>query len=194
MLTLAELHRDVADCQRCPLAGGRTQVVFGVGDPHARLMFVGEGPGAEEDKRGEPFVGRSGQLLDRLMAEELGITRSQAYIANVVMCRPPGNRDPKPEEIEACRPNLEAKIDLIRPVVVMTLGNFATRTLLNRTEGITKLRGRSYPFRTGVLVPTFHPSAALRSGGGQVLAGMRADFIRAKEALMAAAAEGTGRP
>lgn len=185
MLTLAELQRDVMDCQQCPLAGGRTQVVFGVGDPRARLMFVGEAPGAEEDRQGEPFVGRSGQLLDRLMAEELGLARREVYIANVVMCRPPGNRDPKPEEISACRPNLEAKVDLIRPAVVMTLGNFATRTLLDRTEGITKLRGRAYPFRTGVLVPTFHPSAALR-GGGQVVAGMRADFIRAKEALAAA--------
>jgi len=187
---LAELERDVVDCRRCPLAEGRTQVVFGVGHPQAPLMFVGEAPGAEEDRRGQPFVGRSGQLLDRLMAEELGMSRSQAYIANVVMCRPPGNRDPRPVEIEACRPNLEAKLDLIRPAVIMTLGNFAARTLLGATEGITRLRGRSYPFRGGVLVPTYHPSAALRSGEGRVLAEMRADFIRAKEALVAAGALG----
>lgn len=184
-MTLAELEREALDCTRCPLAAGRTQVVFGVGDPAARLMFIGEGPGREEDLRGEPFVGRSGQLLDRLMAEELGMDRTSCYIANVVKCRPPGNRDPKPEEIEACRPYLESQVDLIAPAVVVTLGNFATRLMLDTTEGIKRLRGRSYPFRTGVIVPTYHPSAALRSGG-QVVAEMRADLIRAKQALMAA--------
>ncbi len=184
-MTLAELEREALDCTRCPLAAGRTQVVFGVGDPAARIMFIGEGPGREEDLRGEPFVGRSGQLLDRLMAEELGMDRTSCYIANVVKCRPPGNRDPKPEEIEACRPYLESQVDLIAPAVVVTLGNFATRLMLDTTEGIKRLRGRSYPFRTGVIVPTYHPSAALRSGG-QVVAEMRADLIRAKQALMAA--------
>ncbi len=184
-MTLAALEREALDCTRCPLAAGRTQVVFGVGDPAARIMFIGEGPGREEDLRGEPFVGRSGQLLDRLMAEELGMDRTSCYIANVVKCRPPGNRDPKPEEIEACRPYLESQVDLIAPAVVVTLGNFATRLMLDTTEGIKRLRGRSYPFRTGVIVPTYHPSAALRSGG-QVVAEMRADLIRAKQALMAA--------
>ena len=186
MPTLAELEQEALTCTRCPLAAGRTNVVFGVGDPNARLMFVGEGPGRDEDLKGEPFVGRSGQLLDRLLLEEIGLTRDRVYIANVVKCRPPGNRDPQPIEIETCRPFLEQQVELIAPAVVVTLGNFSTKLLLNTTEGITKLRGRSYPFRTGVLVPTYHPAAALR-GGGVVVAEMRADFIRAKECLKEAA-------
>jgi DNA polymerase len=165
------------------LAAGRTNVVFGVGDPSAKLMFVGEGPGAQEDIQGLPFVGRSGQLLDRLVLEEMGLSREQFYIANTVKCRPPGNRDPLPDEIESCRPYLEGQLELIRPKVVVTLGNFATRLLLGTTENITRLRGRAYPYRSGHLVPTFHPSAALR-GGGQVVAQMRADLVRAKEALV----------
>jgi DNA polymerase len=155
-----------------------------VGDPHAEVMFVGEGPGREEDLVGEPFVGRSGKLLDRLMQEELGIERSRCYIANVVKCRPPENRDPTAPEIEACRPYLETQIDLIDPRVVVTLGNFAARLLLDTTQGIKALRGRSYPFRRGHLVPTYHPAFALRSGG-QVLAEMRADLIRAKRLIVA---------
>jgi uracil-DNA glycosylase len=153
-----------------------------MGDPQADLMFVGEGPGAEEDRQGLPFVGKSGQLLDRLLREELGLTRDRCYIANVVKCRPPENRDPKPDEIAACRPYLEAQVDLIGAKVVVTLGRFAAQTLLGTTEGIMKLRGRTYDFRGGVLVPTLHPAAALR-GGGEPLAQMRADFIRAKRAL-----------
>ncbi|HVX22505.1 MAG TPA: uracil-DNA glycosylase [Acidimicrobiales bacterium] len=194
------LADQVRGCVRCPLAAGRTQVVFGVGDPHADLMFVGEGPGREEDLAGEPFVGRSGKLLDQLMADELGIDRTGCYIANVVKCRPPNNRDPKPDEIAACRPYLEQQLQLIRPRVVVTLGNFATKLLLDTTEGIRRLRGHSYPFdlpapaatpddagtggtgTTAHLVPTYHPAAALRSGG-TVLAEMRADFVRAKRLL-----------
>jgi DNA polymerase len=153
-----------------------------MGDPHADLMFVGEGPGAEEDRQGLPFVGKSGQLLDRLLREELGLTRDHCYIANVVKCRPPDNRDPKPDEIAACRPYLEAQVDLIGARVIVTLGRFAAQVLLGTTEGIMKLRGRTYDFRGGVLVPTLHPAAALR-GGGEPLAQMRADFIRAKRAL-----------
>jgi DNA polymerase len=183
-----ELLRVTAStCVRCPLAEGRTQVVFGVGDPGADLVFVGEAPGRDEDLAGEPFVGRSGKLLDRLMAEELGIDRSRCYIANVVKCRPPGNRDPKPDEIEACRPYLQRQLELIAPVVVVTLGNFATRLLLDTTEGISRLRGRAYPFGPAHLVPTYHPAAALR-GGGEVVAEMRADLIRAKRLLSKAAA------
>jgi uracil-DNA glycosylase family 4 len=181
--TLVELEREVVGCTRCPLAAGRTQVVFGAGDPHAPLMFIGEGPGAEEDRLGLPFVGRSGQLLDRLLLEEVGLARERCYIGNVVKCRPPGNRDPKDDEIAACRPYLEAQVAMIAPRVIVTLGNFATKLLLDTTQGITKVRGRSYPFRTGVLIPTFHPSAALRGGGGEVLAAMRADLVRAKQAL-----------
>lgn len=170
-------------CTRCPLAGGRTQVVFGVGDPAADLMFVGEAPGREEDLKGEPFVGRSGKLLDKLVLEEMGLSREQFYIANVLMCRPPNNRDPKPEEIGSCRPFLDHKIALIDPKVIVTLGNFATRLLLETTDGITKVRGRTYPFGTATLVPTYHPSAALQGGGSEVLARMRADLVRAKQAL-----------
>ncbi|MGC8628191.1 MAG: uracil-DNA glycosylase [Acidimicrobiales bacterium] len=179
---LRELARQAALCARCRLAEGRRHVVFGFGDPEAELMFVGEGPGEQEDLQGLPFVGRSGQLLDRLMLEELGMTRDACYIANTVKCRPPGNRDPLPDEIEACWPYLDAQLELVHPKVVVTLGNFATRSLLGASEGVSRLRGRTYPYRSGYLVPTFHPSAALR-GGGEVVAQMRADFVRAKEAL-----------
>jgi uracil-DNA glycosylase family 4 len=180
--TLAEL-RDVAlACTKCPLAAGRTQVVFGVGDPAAALLFVGEGPGREEDLAGEPFVGRSGKLLDRLMWEEMGLTRDKCYIANVVKCRPPNNRNPATEEIEACRPYLEEQITLIGPSVVVTLGNFATRLLLDSTEGIRQLRGKAFAFGRGHLVPTYHPAYALRSGG-EAVAEMRADFVRAKRLI-----------
>ncbi|HUQ39649.1 MAG TPA: uracil-DNA glycosylase [Acidimicrobiales bacterium] len=183
MTSLAQLALDASTCTRCPLAAGRTQVVFGVGDPAARLLFVGEGPGRDEDLEGEPFVGRSGQLLDRLLREELGLERSAIYIANVVKCRPPGNRDPRPEEVATCRPWLDSQIELIDPAVIVTLGNFATKLLLATTDGITRLRGHTYDVGGRNVVPTFHPSAALRSGGGEPLAQMRADFVRAKEIL-----------
>ena len=179
------LRTEALGCTRCRLAEGRTQVVFGVGDPAADLMFVGEGPGRDEDLAGEPFVGRSGKLLDRLLAEELGMDRSRCYIANVVKCRPPQNRDPRPDEIEACRPYLAGQLELIAPKVVVTLGNFATKALLETTEGIRRVRGRSYPFGQGHLVPTYHPAAALRSGG-EVLAEMRADLVRAKRQMATA--------
>jgi uracil-DNA glycosylase len=175
---------EASTCVRCGLAEHRTQVVFGVGDPLADLLFVGEGPGAEEDRLGQPFVGRSGKLLDKLVAEEMGLTRDRFYIANVVKCRPPENRDPRPEEIEACRPWLERQLDLIAPKVIVTVGRFAAQTLLHSNEGITRLRGRSYPFRGAVLIPTFHPAAILR-GGAQQMAQMRADLVRAKQALAA---------
>ncbi|HEY3942988.1 MAG TPA: uracil-DNA glycosylase [Acidimicrobiales bacterium] len=187
----AALRADALACTRCPLAAGRTQVVFGVGDPAADLMFVGEGPGRDEDLAGEPFVGRSGKLLDRLLDEELGRDRRSCYIANVVKCRPPQNRDPKPEEIAACRPYLQRQIELIDPVVIVTLGNFASRLLLETTQGIRQLRGRSYPYRGGHLVPTYHPAAALRSGG-PVVAEMRADMVRAKRLLAVAAPRRAG--
>ena len=179
---LAEVEREAKGCIRCPLSRGRTQVVFGVGSATAHLMFVGEAPGQQEDLQGEPFVGRSGQLLDRMVWEEMGLTRDRFYIANTVKCRPPGNRDPQPAEIEACGPWLEAQVDLIDPKVVVTLGNFAAKLLLATTQGITKLRGRAYPYRRGVLVPTFHPAAVLR-GGGDLAAQMRADLVRAKQYL-----------
>ncbi|MBI2168116.1 MAG: uracil-DNA glycosylase [Actinobacteria bacterium] len=178
-----ELRADALECTRCRLAEGRTQVVFGVGSPGADLMFVGEGPGQEEDRQGEPFVGRAGHLLTRLI-EGIGLTRSDVYIANVVKCRPPGNRDPQPDEIEACSPYLDEQIAHIGPRVIVTLGNFASRCLLGTKEGITKIRGREFPFRNGesVIIPTFHPAAVLR-GRGEALAQMRADFVIAKRAL-----------
>ena len=185
MPALAELEREALVCTRCPLAAGRTQVVFGVGDPAADLMFVGEGPGHEEDLRGEPFVGRSGQLLDRLLREELGIGRESVYIANVVKCRPPGNRDPLPAEVAACRPWLETQIEVIAPRVIVTLGNFAARLLLDTGSGIKALRRRSYRYGHAFVVPTYHPSFVLRSGStGEVMAGIRADLVRAKEHLV----------
>ena len=177
--TLEDLAIQASTCVACRLAEGRTQVVFGMGDPHADLMFVGEGPGAEEDKQGLPFVGRSGQLLDRLITEELGRTRLSCRVTNTTLCRPPGNRDPKPDEVATCSQWLDQQIDLVQPTVVITLGNFASKKLLDTEVGITKLRGQAYPFRRGWLVPTFHPAAALR-GGGAVLSQMRSDFVRAK--------------
>ncbi|MDQ1392632.1 MAG: uracil-DNA glycosylase, partial [Acidimicrobiaceae bacterium] len=174
MATLAGVRDEALQCRRCALAHGRTTVVFGEGNPHADLMVVGEGPGREEDLQGRPFVGRSGKLLDRLLLEEIGVHREAVYIANVVKCRPPGNRDPLPAEIDACRPWLEAQVALIGPTVVLTLGNFSTKLLLQTSDGIRRTRGRVYPWgSTGaVLVPTYHPAAALR-GGGEVLAEMR---------------------
>ena len=183
MPTLLELERDAAGCTRCALAAGRTTVVFGMGNPEADLMFIGEGPGAEEDKQGLPFVGKSGRLLDRLILEETGMTRDDFYITNTVMCRPPGNRDPKEDELAACWPYLESKLQLIAPLVTVTLGNFATKQLLRTATGITRLRGKAYQFGKGVLIPTFHPSAALRSGG-ETVAAMRADLVRAKQSLV----------
>lgn len=178
-----ELTTVALACTKCPLAETRTQVVFGVGSPHADLVFVGEGPGAEEDRQGIPFVGRAGQLLTRLI-EGIGLTRDDVYICNVVKCRPPGNRDPLPAEIDACRPYLEGQLDFLAPRVVVTLGNFATRLLLDTKEGITKLRGREYPYRDhhAVVVPTLHPAAVLRNGG-TALAQARADFVVVKRAL-----------
>lgn len=179
-----DVVRDEArGCTACKLAGlGRTQVVFGMGEPDADLLFVGEGPGAEEDRQGLPFVGRSGQLLDRLLLEELGLTRDRVYIANVVKCRPPGNRDPEPDEIATCRPWLERQIELIGPRVIVTLGKFAGQLLLDSKVGITKLRGHEYPYGDGVLIPTVHPAYVLR-GGAEPMAHMRADLVRAKQAL-----------
>lgn len=186
VLSLADLQQEALRCAACPLAQSRTQVVFGTGDPNARLMFVGEAPGRDEDLIGEPFVGRSGALLDRLIAEELQLDRSSLYIANVVKCRPPGNRDPRPEEVAACSRYLRVQVDVVAPEVIVTLGNFATRALLERTEGITRLRGTAYRFAGRWLVPTFHPAAALR-GGGETVAKMRADLVRAALLL-----DGTG--
>jgi uracil-DNA glycosylase len=185
MPSLAEIEADALACTACPLAASRTNVVFAAGNPSSGLMFVGEAPGHEEDLQGAPFVGRSGKLLDRLIAEELGRDRSSYYICNVVKCRPPGNRDPAPAEVAACRHYLDAQVSAVAPRVIVTLGNFATRALLETAESVTALRGRSHPFGSTVVVPTFHPSYALR-GGAVIVAEMRADLVRAKRFLTAA--------
>ena len=171
---LDQLARTVASCTSCRLAETRTQVVFGVGAFDADIMFVGEAPGRNEDLQGEPFVGAAGKLLDRLLGE-IGIERDDVYIANVLKCRPPGNRDPKPDEIDSCKGYLRSQLELVDPRVVMTLGNFATKLLLKRNVGITRLRGQVYPWWNRHLVPTFHPAAALRSGD-RVTDLMREDF------------------
>ncbi len=175
---LERLAAEAATCTRCRLHETRTQVVFGEGSPSAELMFVGEAPGYHEDKQGRPFVGPSGQLLDRLLAG-IGLRREDAYICNVLKSRPPRNRDPQPDEIAACRYWLDAQVRLVDPKVVVTLGNFAAKTLLETTTGITRLRGRSYPFQGRVLLPTFHPAAALHASGRvgpSPLDGMEEDF------------------
>jgi DNA polymerase len=161
---LERVAAEAATCTRCRLHESRTQVVFGQGDPNAELMFVGEAPGFHEDRQGLPFVGPSGQLLNRLLAG-IGLRREDVYICNVVKSRPPRNRDPQPDEIAACRPWLDAQIRLVDPKVVVTLGNFAAKTLLETTTGISRLRGGTYPFQGRVLLPTFHPAAALHAEG-----------------------------
>jgi DNA polymerase len=151
------------DCQRCKLhALGRHQVVFGVGNPNADLMFVGEGPGADEDIQGEPFVGRAGQLLTKII-EAIGMTRQDVYIANVIKCRPPQNRNPEPDEVEKCEPFLFRQIETIKPKVIVALGKFAAQSLLKTSEPITKLRGREYKYREAILMPTYHPAYLLRN-------------------------------
>ncbi len=150
-------------CMRCKLCTlGRSQTVFGVGNPKARLMFVGEAPGEEEDKRGEPFVGRAGQLLTKII-EAIGLSREQVYIANVIKCRPPDNRNPEPDEVATCEPFLFRQIDVIRPTVIVPLGKFAAQCLLKTTDPITRLRGRRFDYRGTTLIPTFHPAYLLRN-------------------------------
>ncbi|MBC7265892.1 MAG: uracil-DNA glycosylase [Coriobacteriia bacterium] len=178
--SLDELRDFIGDCQRCPLARTRTNLVFGVGDPHARLMFIGEAPGRNEDLQGEPFVGAAGKLLDELLAS-IGLVRSEVYIANVLKCRPPGNRDPLPEEMEQCTPFLEEQVRLVDPEVIATLGNFATRHVLKTQAGITRLRGRLFRVDGRKVVPIYHPAAALYDRTKQDV--LFADFQRLKAVL-----------
>ena len=159
---LLEVRQDVGECTRCKLSGGRRNLVFGVGNPSAELVFVGEGPGEDEDRQGEPFVGRAGQLLTK-MIEAMGYRREDVYIANVVKCRPPGNRNPEPDEIEACEPFLRAQLAALRPKVIVALGKFAAQTLLRETAPISRLRGRWFEYGGVRLMPTFHPAYLLRS-------------------------------
>lgn len=176
---LVRLFHEASACTRCPLSQGRTKVVFGNGNANADLMFVGEGPGHHEDLQGLPFVGRAGKLLDQLL-EGIGLSRSEVFVANVVKCRPPGNRDPLPEEIEACKPYLHRQVELIEPTVICTLGNFATKLLTRSQRGITGVHGRPQVHELGGravrVFPLYHPAAALRSTN--TLAELREDFAR----------------
>ena len=160
--SLEEIRGDLGECTRCVLHEKRTNIVFGVGNPSADLMFIGEGPGQEEDRQGLPFVGAAGQLLTKII-HAIDLTRDDVYIANVVKCRPPRNRDPEPEEVEACRPFLDRQVDAIHPKVICALGRVSALNLLRTDEGITRIRGRIYSYRGAKLVPTFHPAYLLRN-------------------------------
>jgi len=181
IMTLQDLAKSLHNCQRCKLAKlGRTQVVFGVGNPHATIMFVGEAPGFYEDQKGEPFVGAAGKLLNDLL-QSAGLSREEIYIANVIKCRPPNNRDPETDEVDTCKPFLMQQIQMIRPKLVCTLGNWATQTLLERKVGITKVKAQAFYMKDFVLFPLLHPAAALHQGG--LLEPLKEDFKKLKEFL-----------
>ena len=181
---LQSYGESVAGCTRCRLSQGRTQTVFGAGNPHADLMFVGEAPGFHEDKQGLPFVGQAGKLLEKLL-EQIGMQRSDVFVANVLKCRPPGNRDPQPDEIEACESHLFRQIELIEPLVVATLGNFATKLLSGRQVGITRVHGQeqetTFGGRSVLLYPLYHPAAALYTPA--MLTVLAEDFARLPQLL-----------
>jgi len=162
VLPLEQIAAELQGCVRCKLCQGRKTVVVGEGNPHAELVFIGEGPGEQEDIQGRPFIGKAGQLLDRMIAA-IGLERTQVYIANVIKCRPPGNRNPEPDEIESCSPFLYRQLDAIQPKVVVALGKFAAQTLLSTEERISQLRGRFHLYRGAKLMPTFHPAYLLRN-------------------------------
>ena len=193
MTRLEELAREASTCTRCRLSAGRTQVVFADGNPDANLMFIGEGPGYHEDVQGLPFVGAAGQLLNRLLGE-IDLRREDVRITNVVLCRPPGNRDPMPDEIEACKPYLQEHVELVDPQVVCTLGNFATRVILERPVAISKVRGERHAWQGRMVIPTFHPAAVLRGGGdaSRAMAQIREDFATIRRALDEASVAGGG--
>jgi uracil-DNA glycosylase len=181
---LVDVYNQASICERCPLSESRNRVVFGAGNADADLMFVGEAPGAEEDRQGLPFVGRAGAFLSELL-EGIGMKREDVFINNVLMCRPPGNRDPQPEEIDSCRPWLEQRIELIQPRVISTLGNFATKLLTGNPTGITKVRGTPQEHFMGgrhvYILPLFHPAAGLRTP--RVAQQLREDFERIPDLL-----------
>ncbi len=160
--TLEDIAADLGNCRRCRLANERTCIVFGEGDPRAKLVFVGEGPGFEEDRQGKPFVGAAGQLLTRII-EAIKLSRSQVYICNIIKCRPPDNRNPEPDEVAACEPFLKKQIDLVRPMIIIGLGKFAVQTLLQSKVPITKLRGNWHRYHGIKVMPTFHPAYLLRN-------------------------------
>jgi DNA polymerase len=167
--SLEQLRDAIGDCRRCKLWSGRTHLVFGVGNPHAQVMFVGEGPGRDEDLKGEPFVGRAGQLLTDIITKGMKLQRSDVYIANVVKCRPPENRNPEPDEVESCEPFLKKQIDLIRPKIIVALGKFAVQCLLQSKMPISRLRGNWHDYHGVKLMPTFHPAYLLRNPGDKKL-------------------------
>jgi DNA polymerase len=179
-----ELETAVRTCTKCALHATRTQTVFGVGSRNARWMFIGEAPGADEDRQGEPFVGRAGQLLTKII-EAIGMRREEVYIANVIKCRPPGNRDPLPGEIEACTPWLVEQVSSIQPRVIVTLGNFATKFVLQTPRGITSMRGSVYDWHGRSVIPTFHPAAILHGGGekSRQFEELREDFALVRATL-----------
>jgi uracil-DNA glycosylase family 4 len=162
---LAQMHDSIRECTLCKLCKGRRQVVFGVGNPEAELVFVGEGPGEDEDLQGIPFVGRAGQLLTKMIENGMGIPRKDVYICNVVKCRPPGNRDPEPDEINACEPFLKKQLEIIQPKVIVGLGRFAVQTLLSTKTPISRLRGKWHKYQGIPFMPTYHPSYILRQEG-----------------------------
>jgi uracil-DNA glycosylase len=182
--SLEDLRAAIGDCRRCKLASGRTNLVFGVGNPRANVMFVGEGPGRDEDLKGEPFVGRAGQLLTDIITKGMKLKREDVYIANVVKCRPPGNRDPEPDEVEACEPFLKKQVDLVRPKVIVALGKFAVQCLLRSKQPITRLRGQWHEYEGIRLMPTFHPAYLLRNPGDKKL--VWEDIQKVIEALKSA--------
>jgi len=192
---LVEVYNEASVCELCPLHETRTKVVFGSGNADADLMFVGEAPGAEEDRQGLPFVGRAGAFLTELL-EGIGMKREDVFIGNTLMCRPPGNRDPQPIEIETCRPYLERKVELIQPKVIGTLGNFATKLLTGSSIGITKVRGTAQQHTLGgrpvLLLPLFHPAAGLRTPA--VADQLRQDFELIPELLSAPLRESAEEP
>ncbi len=163
--TLKELRAAIGDCHRCKLWSGRTHLVFGVGNPKAQVMFVGEGPGRDEDLQGEPFVGRAGQLLTDIITQGMGLRREDVYIANVIKCRPPDNRNPEPDEVDSCEPFLVKQIEIIRPRIIVGLGKFAVQTLLKSKVPISKLRGNWHDYHGIRFMPTFHPAYLLRNPG-----------------------------
>jgi DNA polymerase len=195
-IDIEQVKTQALGCVRCPLSKGRTQVVWADGNLDADVAFIGEAPGFHEDKQGRPFVGAAGQLLDRLMGE-IGLDRTQSAIVNVLKCRPPGNRDPHPDEIESCKPYLDSQLAYMSPKVIVTLGNFATKFILESPIGITRARGQQYERRGAVVVPTFHPAAALRGGrfgGISPIDAIRQDFQVVKGVLdQARAAERVAR-
>ena len=164
MILLQQFYEEIKDCQKCGLAPTRTRLVFGEGNPNAQIMFVGEAPGFHEDQQGRPFVGQAGKLLSELLAS-IGLRREDVYIANVLKCRPPENRNPEPIEIDTCMPHLWKQIELITPKVICSLGNFATQTLLGKKVGITKVRGQHFQVKNFFVFPMLHPAAALHQGG-----------------------------